>query len=358
MDQYHFNTIEDVRKSGSHLSLEERGMIQALHRQGLSLRGIADQVGCAHTTVFYELRRGTPIRKGIRGRVPQYTAKRGHKAYVEHRKNSRKPCKIDHDNCESFIQWMAKKIQNNRWSLDSCVGYAKLHCLFQPEQIPCTKTLYNMLWANKLPLSLFDVPHVLGRKQHRKWVRKNKRIKGRSIEERPAIVDEGSEIGHWEVDTVVGQRNGREAVTFTAVEKVTRNYIAIRIAGRNSAGVEAAMAQLQKQYGTERFSQVFKTMTADNGSEFETFSKFESLGTKIYFAHPYSSWERPQNERHNGLLRDFIPKGMSIERFTDEDVLNIADELNQRPRRILGYHSPMELFDTFLDEVYSIDNIS
>ena len=71
----------------------------------------------------------------------------------------------------------------------------------------------------------------------------------------------------------------------------------------------------------------------------------------------YRSWERPQNERHNGLLRDFIPKGMSIERFTDEDVLNMADALNQRPRRILGYRSPTELFDTFLYGVYSIDNI-
>lgn len=64
-------------------------------------------------------------------------------------------------------------------------------------------------------------------------------IKGRSIEERPAIVSEGTEIGHWEVDTVVGKREGREAVTFTAVEKVTRNYIAIRIPGRSSAGVES-----------------------------------------------------------------------------------------------------------------------
>lgn len=90
-------------------------------------------------------------------------------------------------------------------------------------------------------MSLFDVPHVLGRIRHRKWVRKNRRIKGRSIEERPAIVSEGTEIGHWEVDTVVGKREGREAVTFTAVEKVTRNYIAIRIPGRNSAGVEPSM---------------------------------------------------------------------------------------------------------------------
>ena len=155
MDHIHSNTIEDVRTPGRHLSLEERGMIQALHRQGLSLRNIAAAVGCAHTTVFYELRRGTPDRKSKHGRAPQYMAKRGQKAYAENRKNSRKPCKIDHDDCELFIQWMVERVRQERWSLDACVGYARQNKLFTPEQIPCTKTLYNMLWANKLPLSLF-----------------------------------------------------------------------------------------------------------------------------------------------------------------------------------------------------------
>lgn len=249
-------------------------MIQALHRQGLSLRSIAAAIGCTHTTVFYELRRGTPDRKSKHGRAPQYMAKRGQKAYAENRKSSRKPCKIDHDDCELFIQWMVERVRQERWSLDACVGYARRNKLFTPEQIPFTKTLYNMLWANKLPLSLFEVPQILKHKRRRKWVRKNKRMKGRSIEERPAVVNDGTEIGHWEVDTVVGQRAGSEAVVFTAVEKVTRNYIAIRIPRRTCAGVEAALAQLQELYGAEYFSQIFKTMTADNGPEFENLSQF------------------------------------------------------------------------------------
>ena len=131
-----------------------------------------------------------------------------------------------------------------------------------------------------------------------------------------------------------------------------------READHREAGVEVAMTKLREEFGDEKFSKVFKTMTADNGPEFETFSQYEQLGTKIYFTHPYSSWERPQNERHNGLLRDYIPKGTSIERYSDEDVLSIADELNQRPRRIMGYHTPAELFDHFLDEVYAIDKCS
>lgn len=253
---------------------------------------------------------------------------------------------------------MTERIRKNKWSIDMCVGDARANKRFDEDGIPCTKTLDNMLWAGRIPLTLFDVPQALGRKCKRKRNCKNKRLKGRSIEERPALVDEGTEIGHWEADTVVGSRKGRGAAVFTAVEKVTQDYIAIRISGRTCAGIEEAIAHLKSEYGEDRFSQVFKTITVDNGTEFETFTQLENLGTKVYFAHPYSSWERPQNERHNGILRQYIPKGTDIDGYRDEDILNIADEINSRPRRTLGDQTPAELFSTFLDEVYTIENVS
>ena len=74
----------------------------------------------------------------------------------------------------------------------------------------------------------------------------------------------------------------------------------------------------------------------------------------MYFAHPYSSWERPQNERHNRIFRRYIPKGVSIEKYTAEQILCFADDMNALPRRILGYATPEELFDAFLDQVYSL----
>ncbi|WP_243642186.1 IS30 family transposase [Pectinatus cerevisiiphilus] len=172
------------------------------------------------------------------------------------------------------------------------------------------------------------------------------------MDERPDVVAAHEEFGHWEADTVVGRRQGRESVVFTMVECITDHYIAIKISGRNSAGVSEAMNQLHKLYG-ERFAQVFKTITADNGPEFQNFSAVEAWGTRVYFAHPYSSWERPRNERHNGMLRAYIPKGKSIEHYTDEEILSFADDLNSRPRRVLGYHSPEDLFDSFLDHVYA-----
>ena len=139
---------------------------------------------------------------------------------------------------------------------------------------------------------------------------------------------------------------------FSLVERVTDNYIAMRIPSKTSEAVQAAMQALRAEYG-DRFSDVFRSITADNGSEFEDFAQAEQWGALVYFAHPYSSWERPVNERHNGLLRGFIPKGISMEKFSAEQILAFADELNGRPRRRLGYQTPEELFEAFLDSVYA-----
>ena len=79
----------------------------------------------------------------------------------------------------------------------------------------------------------------------------------------------------------------------------------------------------------------------------------EQWGIKVFFTHPYTSWEYPQNERHNGLFRVCFSKGVSLEKYSDEDILSATNELNRRPRKKLGYHTPKELFDAFLDAVFA-----
>lgn len=255
--------------------------------------------------------------------------------------------------CPNFVHWEVNQVRTYRWSLDVCVGYAKLHGLFAQTEMVCTKTLYNELAAGNLPLSLFEMPEVLKRKCSKRNSRAHKQLKGRSIDERPDIVDARTELGHWDADTVIGRKSGKEAVILTLVERVTNNFIAIRIPGKNSEAVMDAMKALHAEYG-EMFSKAFKNITTDNGFEFEDFAQLQEWGTYVYFAHPYSSWERPVNERHNGLLRRYIPKGVSIEQYSPEVVLSFADELNGLPRRRLGYRTPEELFDVFLDSVYAV----
>jgi len=118
------------------------------------------------------------------------------------------------------------------------------------------------------------------------------------------------------------------------VERLTGYYLTIRIQSKTSAGVTDAMALLHNEF-SEHFSDVFHTITTDNGSEFSDFSEVEAYGSEVYFAHPYSSWERPVNERSNRLLRRFIPKGKSMRNYSADQVSMIPDEINAMPRTLI-----------------------
>lgn len=350
MDCQDYTTDSTERKKGQHLRMVERGAIKALKQEGLGIRAIARRIGCAPSTVTNELRRGTPARKSNKGKAPGYSPTLGESVYKANRSSCHRHSKAEA--CSSFIGWVTQQFREHKWSLDACCGYARLHGLFQPSEMVCSRTLYNMVWNGCLPLQPTELPEALKRKTKKHRVPENKKRYGTSISDRPEIASLRVEEGHWEGDTVVGKRAGKESVVFSLLEKKTQTYLAFRIHSKTSEAVMELMNTLHDEYG-EHFSQVFKTITVDNGSEFADFAQVEKWGTKVFFTHPYSSWERPQNERHNGLFRAFVPKGVSIEDFSDEDILAAADELNGRPRRKLGYRTPEELFDAFLDCVFT-----
>lgn len=355
MGNTNFTTETPNHERGKHLNFEDRCSIKTCHKLGFSLRKIAAIINCSASTVMYELKRGTGERKGSCGRNPEYSARRGQQIYEANRSNCHKHSKVSAEN--PFVVWVTNCIRTKHWSIDACVGYAKKQALFADKDMVCTKTLYNAVW-NGIILSPFDLPEALRRSTRKHIHRKNKRVYGTSIDERPKEYASRKEFGHWEIDTVVGRRAGKESVVLTLVEKVSDFYIAIKIPGKNSEAVMTAMEVLREEYGEAYFSSVFKSITADNGSEFEGLSQLEKYGVKVYFAHPYSSWERPQNERHNRIFRRYIPKGVSIEKFTAEQILCFADDMNALPRKLLGYATPEELFDWFLDKVYSVTNVS
>ena len=166
--------------------------------------------------------------------------------------------------------------------MDACVGYARKHKLFSPAEMVSTKTLYNEMWAGDLALEPLELPEALKRKKCRKSTVKRKKAYGTTIDERPEIASSRLEVGHWEGDTVVGKRNGKEPVILTLLEKKTQHYLAIRIPGKTSEAVNAAMQQLREDFGESFFSQIFKTITVDNGPEFADFAQTEQFETKVY----------------------------------------------------------------------------
>ncbi len=282
-------------------------------------------------TVVNELRRGTRrperVQRGGNLATPQ-SAERRLTGTTEHPATGAQRSSGAH----ASFAGLSSKCGNTNGTLDACCGYAKLHRLFKPSEMVCSRTLYNWVWKGLISLNVMELPDALRRNTSKPKSHENKRAYGKSISMRPPIANLRTEEGHWEGDTVVGKKNGREAVILSLLEKKTENYLAIRIRNKTSQAVMEAMQALRTEFG-DNFSTVFKTITVDNGSEFSDFAKLEDWGVGVFFAHPYSSWERPQNERHNGLLRAFFPKGVSLEPYSDEDVRAAADELNGRPRR-------------------------
>lgn len=200
MDCQDYITELVERKKGQHLQREERGAIQQLKNAGYTNRAIARAIGCSPTTVGNELKRGTPPRKSSKGRKPGYSARRGEAAYKANRKRSRKPHRICH--CTRFIRWIMEQVKEHKWSLDACVGYARLHKLFSAEEMVCTHTLYNEVWAGSLDLSVTELLKAMKRKQHKdSKPREHKKSFGTDISQSPEIAALRIEEGHWEGDT-------------------------------------------------------------------------------------------------------------------------------------------------------------
>jgi IS30 family transposase len=160
----------------------------------------------------------------------------------------------------------------------------------------------------------------------------------RCISERPAIVEQRLSIGDWEADTIVGK--GRQPAIVSLVEGHSRFTVLKKVERAPGAAVKAAMISLLKPHGAR-----VRTITADNGKEFAGHQEIaRTLQGEFYFAHPYSSWERGTNENTNGLVRQYFPKKSEFTEITNEPLPQVVDKLNHRPRKVLGYRTPHEVF--------------
>ncbi|AQS04683.1 IS30 family transposase [Clostridium beijerinckii] len=218
----------------------------------------------------------------------------------------------------------------------------------------CTKTLYNYIDLGLLSIKNTDLAIRLRRSTKTANIKKHKKKLGTSILGRSISINNRNEFGHWEIDTIIGEKSNNDCVLLTLLERKTRNAIVRKIAAKTASAVTDEIKNIRNIYESQ-FSQVFKTITSDNGSEFADLSTLEAeTDTKVYFTHPYSSFEKGTNERHNGLVRRFIPNGKRISDYNLNDILFIEDWMNTLPRKILNYNTPEELFEIHLDQIYSI----
>ena len=198
----------------------------------------------------------------------------------------------------------------------------------------------------------YDLPEKLKRNTKIHRIRKNKRKLDRSIEERPQEINDRKEFGHWECDLVLGHKTRDDQVLLTLSERMSREFLILRISDKTAASVMHTFRTLQKQY-SKHWNDILKTITTDNGSEFADLANLEQVSkTLVYYAHPYTSCDKGTVERHNGLIRRFIPKGDYINNYSLQDIINIETWCNSLSRKILAYHTPDEIFEKELDRIY------
>ena len=215
MDCTYYTT--ETRK-GQHLSFEERVTIEVRLKDGWNINQIARDLNHSYDAVKNEIARGTVLL--YNEKVKRYKARIGQATYALNRRKCVKPTKLLA--CMRFISYVEQHFDEDGWSLDACAGYALESGEFSPEEIVCTKTLYNYVDAGFMHIKNIKLPEKVSRKTKHERVRQNKRKLGDSIEERPESVETRKEFGHWEFDSVLGKSGEDEPVVVTMVERKTR----------------------------------------------------------------------------------------------------------------------------------------
>jgi len=341
-------TVES--RKNKHLTERERYTIEILLKEKIEASEIAKRLGRHKRTIEREMVKGNLrlLNSNLSYRE-EYCADRAQTVYTVNASKKGASLKIGNDH--QLAKHIEERIIKGKYSPDAVMGEIKAKGLVFKTSL-CTKTVYNYIdkgiFAN---ISNKDLP-VKKNKKKRNYCKikiAHKNLKGTSIEERPNHIELRSSYGHWEMDCVVGPRSGKGAVLLVLSERCSREEIICKMPGKTQESVKAALDKLERKYG-KRFKEKFKTITVDNGSEFLNFSQIEQSvhdaliqRVKVYYAHPYSSWERGTNENINKMIRRFIPKGSDISIITQTEIRRIERWINNYPRRIFGYQSANEV---------------
>jgi IS30 family transposase len=314
-----------------HLSVMERGQLQLLYSQGLGIRAIARHLRRSPSTISRELTRNC-------GGAKAYDPLRAQARYMQVRKECRRSRSLDHLPLRHYV--IDKLVQ--AWSPEQMSGRLWLDFPGQPRMRVSPETIYRSLYADET-LGRIGIGSLRRRRPRRRKHGERRPVRPMipnriGIEERPREVDALSRFGDWEGDLVIGAH--QRGAVLTLVERKSMLLRARALPSRHAAPVSQAVIEALNDLPAAWLN----TITFDNGSEFAHHERItQNLGPSIYFAHPYAAHERGRNENTNGLLRQYLPKDQPLDTLTHEQLDRILKEINNRPRKKLGYRSPEEV---------------
>ena len=307
------------------LTLEERSMIYGFRQSGFSITQISIEMGRHKSTISRELKRNS----GNRG----YRPKQANEKAMERKSTSFKAKKWTLKVERTVIKLLKKELSPEQIS-----EYLKK----QNKVFISHQRIYQFIELNKKTGGNLFTYLRQGKKKRRKKYGKNAAKRGKirnrvSIKDRPLDVETRLKIGHWEGDTIIGKNH--KLAMITLVERKSGFSIIVKVNSKNSKLVANKIIRAMSKY-----KKMVKSITFDNGLEFAEHELIaKSLNCKIYFADPYSSWQRGTNENTNGLIRQYFPKGSDFNNYSNIVVRNVMNRLNSRPRKRLDFRSPYEI---------------
>ena len=337
------------RRRFKHLTWNDRLRIEAFLKCKKTVQEIADEIGVHRNTIYNEIKRGRYIHTNSDlTEEERYNPDAAQRAYEENLAAKGPGLKIGNDH--KLAEHIEQRIIEQNYSPAAVLGEIKVSGLAFDTSI-CETTLYSYIKKGVfLNLESSHLPNKGKKKRPYNKVKKvaARKAAGTSIERRPPEVDSREEIGHWEMDCVEGKKKTKETLLVLS-ERKSRKEIIIKMKDQTAGSVVAALDRLERRYGS-LFSKVFQTITVDNGSEFADCAGMEKScrrngnRTKIFYCHPYSSYERGTNENINLMIRRWFPKGTDFGKITARAIKAVEDWLNTYPREILGFYSAGDVF--------------
>jgi len=319
-----------------HLTKEQRYTISACLRKKMPLSKIANLINVSKSTVSREIKRNLNMyRHYVWIDAQQFSDMRKHIPRITRRMTK-------------GLWGEIVPLLKRHWSPETIVGVMRRN----GRDCVSAEWIYHFVRLDKeRGGTLYTyLPHHL--KHRRRPVSARIPIRDRvSIDERPAVVDAKTRFGDWEMDTIVG-KDGKGAIV-TLVERTTKKLLMAKSPkGKNAKAVAKLVVQLLKP-----FERHVRTITTDNGTEFAEHKYIaKMLHTKVFFAHPYSSWEKGLVENTNKLIRQYIPNGTDFSSVSDDYILYVQTELNLRPRKLLNFSSPKQIFLLSLLNCVALDS--
>lgn len=341
-----------------HLTRTDRLRIEKCLNEGYTYRQIADVLRVHISTIYREIKKGEYQR--LNGATyefyPAYSPDIAEERYQANLSAKGADLKIGNDH--EFAAYIQNKIKYENRSPAAALADIALEGRTFKTSV-CVTTIYSYIskgvFASLTDSDLPDKP-----KRHRK-AKENKKgsrpPRGESIEKRPEIIDNREEFGHWEMDTVYSGKKKSTVALLVLTERKTRNENIIVVPDRRAETTVRAINALERKLGAEKFGIIYKSITVDNGSEFALADQLEQScitgdkRTKVYYCHPYSSWERGSNENVNGMIRRRHPKGTDFSKVTAEEIAATENWINSYPRKIFGYKSAGTMFRECLREL-------